>query len=290
MRYLKIFEEFEEGSGVPKPGFSHSYDDIKEYMVYLTDVGFKYVTGSKGESFLTDGGNVTGNLWDAQWSKLKFTMEKKVDERIVHWSGSNPFSDSTYFIKWDDKLLEMYEGIANFCHRFTNCYYNLDLEQSKWVLRFQIYEEVSKELRDSEREKKELRDKRDAIPTRIEGISRGFINEFTRQHQLRVDNLGMPIHTNLGGYESGFYIIPLNISRFKFLTSFEEKVQRVLGTYNVFLSGCGEAKFRKITPDDIDRIKIPRFTKGDYENLKKKFVGLSALVLEFDWNKLFSKM
>lgn len=297
MKYLKTYRLFEsddleyERDSEVGIGFKHAWNDVKERLLYLTDLGFEMIDGSKKEYLLDDNDNkvVTQsyhryyNLTDAKSAVLEFAMIKRrnEDDVIVKREidrGMRNY-DTFYHTRWDDKVNEVNEAIASFVEHFDNCLYNLTLTDKGWIVRFIVrddadFESITKTDTDTKKYKA-----RERILNSLHRLHDSIESQVTKSFKKAIGGL-------VGTAKSGFIMVPINTDgiRRQVINQNMPRVEKVgVGWY---ITELKKEEFREITEKDIQRL-IDGDDDGyyvDMEKLKKKYLGKKAHIIEFDYD------
>lgn len=283
MKHLKKYMAFESKSR----GHEHSWEDIEDVMLYLKDIGFEYKEDSKRKKFV-DSDNHKCNLEDAENLCTEFQMFKKVPENMK----SNVSSDlhTKPFLKWDDKILEIYEALASFCAHFDDCRYSITVEFGEWVLSIIIITPVPHDDKSAEREDKINNQVIEELGNYFNRFRNKILNEFTSKTSsaLTKNKLGEGMWGLQGSTKDGFVICAFNIDNVR-----NKKSALVnIDGYSEGLRNTtdGKVEFRDINEADIAKLAKLKHNSGatlDYFN--DRYLGLKAYIIEFDYNKFYKK-
>lgn len=281
MKHLKKYMAFESKSR----GHEHSWEDIEDVMLYLKDIGFEYKEDSKRKKFV-DSDNHKCNLEDAENLCTEFQMFKKVPENMK----SNVSSDlhTKPFLKWDDKILEIYEALASFCAHFDDCRYSITVEFGEWVLSIIIITPVPHDDRSAEREEKIKRKVEEDISNYFNGFRNRLLDSFTAAtgRAIGQNKLGEHMWGFQGSFKKGFLVCPFNVSNIRNKKAVLAKLD---GYSNRIASDIdGKVEFREVNATDITKLTEVN-TKGTKEYFEERYLGLKAYIIEFDYNKFYKK-
>jgi len=285
MKHLKRYKAFES----VERGHEHSWEDIEDVMLYLKDIGFEYKEDSKNVKFV-DSENRKVNLEDAESLVTEFYMTKKGPEDMISRTET-PLSlsrNGLYFVKWDDKVLEMNEAIASFCAHFDECYYSLSLQFDKWVLGFIIITPVSHDDKSAEREDKIKRKVEEEISNYFNRFRNRLLDSFTAntRREIGQNKLGETMWGFQGSFKKGFLVCPFNVSNIRN----KKAVLAKLDGYSHQLATAidGKVEFREVNAADISKL-VEVNPKGTKEYFEERYLGLNAYIIEFDYDKVFAK-
>lgn len=300
MRYLKkwgkLFEsDSDDSDDVVTKGHKWSKSHIEEVLLYLTDIGFEWKTWS--EYFVNERGEKC-ELADADKSLVQLNLVKPINSsNIIKRSGTTMVNGyrttiTHYFTKWSSKDLEMQEAIASFCERFENCYYYLGLEETAWVLRFEIQSDVEEEVRSKQKEDNLTHKVEVDISDRISRIYRGLFDSFNRTtyNKARVNKLGENMWSPQGSIKKGCLLVPVNTTSSlpkTVRTTIMPEVNDRCRIFNYFLRGSGKAEVVTITEELIDDLVKSAGTYHNKEYYIERYLGLTGIFMKFDYSKLF---
>lgn len=300
MKYLKkwgkLFEsDSDDSDDVVTKGHKWSKSHIEEVLLYLTDIGFEWKNWT--EYFIDERGEKC-ELADADKSLVQLNLVKPINSsNIIKRSGITMQSGyrttiTHYFTKWSSKDLEMQEAIASFCERFENCYYYLGLEETAWVLRFEIQSDVEEEVRSKEKEDNLTHKVEVDISDRISRIYRGLFDSFNRTtyNKARVNKLGENMWSPQGSIEKGCLLVPVNTTSSlpkTVRTTIMPEVNDRCRIFNYFLRGSGKAEVVTITEELIDDLVKSAGTYHNKEYYIERYLGLTGIFMKFDYSKLF---
>jgi hypothetical protein len=283
MKHLKRYKAFES----VERGHEHSWEDIEDVMLYLKDIGFEYKEDSKTVKFV-DSENRKVNLEDAESLVTEFYMTKKGPEDMISRTET-PLSlsrNGLYFVKWDDKVLEMNEAIASFCAHFDECYYSLSLQFDKWVLGFIIITPVPHDDKSAEREDKIKRKVEEDISNYFNRFRNRILDSFTKDTSRAIgqNKLGETMWGFQGSFKKGFLVCPFNVSNIRN----KKLVLAKLDGYSDQIGIDGKVEFREVTAADITKLSEVN-PKGTKEYFEERYLGLNAYIIEFDYDKIFTE-
>jgi hypothetical protein len=283
MKHLKRYKAFES----VERGHEHSWEDIEDVMLYLKDIGFEYKKDSKTVKFV-DSENRKVNLEDAESLVTEFYMTKKGPEDMISRTET-PLSlsrNGLYFVKWDDKALEMNEAIASFCAHFDECYYSLSLQFDKWVVGFIIITPVPHDDKSAEREDKIKRKVEEDISNYFNRFRNRILDSFTKDTSRAIgqNKLGETMWGFQGSFKKGFLVCPFNVSNIRN----KKVVLAKLDGYSDQIGIDGKVEFREVTAADITKLTEVN-PKGTKEYFEERYLGLNAYIIEFDYDKIFTE-
>jgi hypothetical protein len=283
MKHLKRYKAFES----VERGHEHSWEDIEDVMLYLKDIGFEYKEDSKTVKFV-DSENRKVNLEDAESLVTEFYMTKKGPEDMISRTET-PLSlsrNGLYFVKWDDKALEMNEAIASFCAHFDECYYSLSLQFDKWVVGFIIITPVPHDDKSAEREDKIKRKVEEDISNYFNRFRNRILDSFTKDTSRAIgqNKLGETMWGFQGSFKKGFLVCPFNVSNIRN----KKLVLTKLDGYSDQIGIDVKVEFREVTAADITKLTEVN-PKGTKEYFEERYLGLNAYIIEFDYDKIFTE-
>jgi hypothetical protein len=283
MKHLKRYKAFES----VERGHEHSWEDIEDVMLYLKDIGFEYKEDSKTVKFV-DADNDKVSLENAENLVTEFYMTKKGPEDMISRTET-PLSlsrNGLYFVKWDDKVLEMNEAIASFCAHFDECYYSLSLQFDKWVLGFIIITPVPHDDKSAEREDKIKRKVEEDISNYFNRFRNRILDSFTKDTSRAIgqNKLGETMWGFQGSFKKGFLVCPFNVSNIRN----KKLVLAKLDGYSDQIGIDGKVEFREVTAADITKLTEVN-PKGTKEYFEERYLGLNAYIIEFDYDKIFTE-
>lgn len=304
MKYLKTYRLFEsdeddwvyELNSKVAVGFKYSWNHIVDRLIYLTDLGFELIDGSK-KQYLRDESdddiipyyrNRHYNLLDAKTATFEFALLKKksdsdvIVKRYVDKGMRN--YDEFYHTKWNDNINDINEAIASFCEHFDNCLYNLTLTDKGWLVRFILKEDVDPESIQREHKRNKIEDAKSRIAELIRKFRENLIESTTRGFQPTGFRDKKGNYTNyLGGeFKNGFLIIPVNVEgmRKQIVNQNLPRIERISNnTINYYFS-YANVEFRDITKEDLKRVDEP----------EDEFLGLKGVIIEFDYDKWLKEL
>jgi len=305
LRNWKIFEdvqddEDEDPDDKIRTGYKLSWNHIKERMVYLTDIGFELIDGTKKEYFIDNNGNKNVPLKSAEYSVIEFSMKKKVDENSV---VSRKFG---HLLRWNDSILEIHEEVASFCKHFDGfeCYYNLKIDYStnfgdrsdddslSWIVSFIIYSDVEEEVKTKENEKQLDYKIKEYISNSISRSRDNIINSLTPLVRNKVveNKLGESMYNFTGGqYVDGFLILPMNLTKIS-KASVKSNMPRLEDGIDLIERATGrngKVELREINKDDLE--KTSKLSGRDIKYLEDRYLGLLGYVITYDYKELYDK-
>ncbi len=284
MKHLKRYKAFES----VERGHEHSWEDIEDVMLYLKDIGFEYKEDSKTIKFV-DADNDKVSLENAENLVTEFYMTKKGPEDMISRTETRLMGqsrNSLYFVKWDDKVLEMNEAIASFCAHFDECYYSLSLQFDKWVVGFIIITPVPHDDKSAEREDKIKRKVEEDISNYFNGFRNRLLDSFTANTRRAIgqNKLGETMWGFQGSFKKGFLVCPFNVSNIRN----KKVVLAKLDGYSDQIGIDGKVEFREVTAADITKLTEVN-PKGTKEYFEERYLGLNAYIIEFDYDKIFTE-
>ena len=296
MKYLKRFNESSDEETV-EVGHKHSWADIKERLLYLTDIGFEIDKESKKQYFRDETGHKC-DITEAHCLNTEITLKKRyLNEDDVSSRGVESGRRENrwdYYVKWDDSILEMWQAIASVCAHFDECQHNITQTAEGWELRFIIYTPVEEQVRATEKEKEIDEDVREGISNGIERARTNILSQFssTTYDKLVKNKLGETMWDYQGSYEEGFLIMAVNLSEIRTqkrnvmmkLEGGLENLERATGR-------TGKVELREITGDDLKKLhKIKSVSdRYDFPYFEARYLGLMGYIIEFDYKKLYDK-
>jgi len=304
--YNKLFEDIEDEDedDIIPDGFKYSWNDVDESLLYLTDLGFqidkpdgygwdyreeakkRYLADEEGGDILKDYKN--RNIELAKWAVYEMRLKKPVTI-----NGLKRGKDGDYFLtEKPEKMIEIYQEIDSFCARFDKSYHSLKVKPDGYYLWLIVASEVSDEFIKSELEK-ELNN---MVVSKIEKhIYLGLIERFdTKSYtkKFREDFIGSTLYE----LKSGIAIKCFNwssITKGVYNTNselFDRHVKSILSDFNEkgywkYGEYGYKAEFRELKPEDIVGLK------KDWEIKKAKdYIGTKAIIVKFDYNKVFNNI
>lgn len=298
MKYLQKYRLFESDEDdihpddAIKPGHKMSWNDIKERMVYLNDVGFNLDEEHKSQYFIDDDGNkVNLTQADKLVTEIKMVKNLSEDDDIV---SRRKDGAHIYFQKWNDGQLEILEAIASFCAHFEECYYSFNHVFDKLMVDFIIYHDVDPQVREREREEDNTRRVREKIITDFESARKYFIesNIKVTKDKITKNKLGESMWGLQGSIEGGFIVVPVNLDNCSPFAkrTVTTKLNNNIDSFERASGRTGKVELRKITNDDIKNlVKFANDPDYDEKYFSERYLGLMAYIITFDYKKLFDK-
>jgi hypothetical protein len=293
LKTYKVFESEMDEDDLVRKGHNRSWNDIKDVMTYLTDIGFEFEERSKKQYFIDEDGTKNWrnykkvSLSDADRLVTELNFYKKLpdDYDIISEKG-------IYFQKWNDSQLEIFEAIASFSAHFDECYYSTMTKFDKFEIRFIIHESVDSKIIEKEKEEQinfKIRDKVIYNLERTKDYILGQLSPVTK-NKIKNNKLGETMNFLQGSIEEGFIVVPINlisIQTQQAKKSCMSKLEMGIDRFESAIDRTGQVELREITEDDIDR--LTELQETDKKYFSERYLGLMGYIIKFDYKKLFDK-
>lgn len=308
LKKYKLFESEEDKNAIVPEGFEYSWNDIYESLLYLTDIGFKIDEESAKRYLADENGNQIKGEYEGGYGynrEYKSNIEKaknaiyevrlfkkKESDKIrkdIEVGGYSRQTVSYYLDKDIDGLLGIYEEIASFCARFDKAYHNLTIQNDGYSIWLVASSDVTEDFIQSNLDK-ELNSKVESA------ISKQVVSNFNR---LSYDNKAYSkkfreefFGGSVSQLEKGIFIKLFNwssVTKSVYNTNsekFDQAVKSILSNFNDTgswsLGKYGyKAEFREIKEEDIVDLKERESERA------KEYIGKKAIIVKFDYNKVF---
>jgi hypothetical protein len=311
LKKYKLFESEEDKNAIVPEGFEYSWNDIYESLLYLTDIGFKIDEESAKRYLADENGNQIKGEYEGGYGynreyrsnieKAKNAIyevrlfKKKESDKIrkdIEVGGYSRQTVSYYLDKDIDGLLGIYEEIASFCARFDKAYHNLTIQNDGYSIWLVASSDVTEDFIQSNLDK-ELNSKVESA------ISKQVVSNFNRlsygnkayTKKFREEFFG----GSVSQLEKGIFIKLFNwssVTKSVYNTNsekFDQAVKSILSNFNDTgswsLGKYGyKAEFREIKEEDIVDLK------GRESERAKEYIGKKAIIVKFDYNKVFDNI
>lgn len=280
-----------------KEGFKYSEDEIKEELYYLTDLGFKIEKIKSYYATYNDDSRIDKydvNMIDATKSVHNIILKKEIgDNRFLELDkGGFPRKTETYYFNNNiDNLVNIISEVASFCDHFKedDIYHNISYDNNSIVIQIYIYCDIPEEDKKS-REESIIKKKSES---EVDSGIFNFLIKFTSDKKFGItsafskaqkDKLGEYLDNYYGSLSSGCIIKFFNttgVSKSVINTNFK-RIEDLISISNWYIPVAFHTiEFRKVTEDDLKKLKV----NYSLEELKQKFLGLDAVILNIDYNK-----
>ena len=182
LRDFRIFEsdEDEDEDSMIHTGFEYSFNDIKDTLWDILDLGFKIT--KRGYDLWSEEFQRHQKLTDAKWAVWELTLEADADcETIVKYLSSRYGSGDRRILLNDSNLeLDVLQSIVDMRARFQKVYHHLELKgdygDNGWLLNITIMSEIDSE----EISKAKVREKDSEIKSTISTQVSNFFNRIRK--------------------------------------------------------------------------------------------------------------
>lgn len=304
MNYIKsykIFESEEKNSDDVIPdGSKYSWNDIKNALYYLTDIGFELRSSASERggleyrySLIDDRGNEINaryNDSDPCKSKYSFEMIKKADSSLFRKS-----TNYKLYSKDSREIQEIYEEIKSTSAHFDEMYYLLstnesynhsdDISSIYYTLSLEVYNDIDPSVINKLKRIKNKEKADYTITNRFNNLIHTMRRSFTPKFLelvYNIDKRGSSIALKQD-VKNEFVLIPLNISAIGkgLVTTNMNRVGKIVERWENEFKDC-VVDYREVNVSDIEKlVKInPEFTE---EDLKERILGMNAIIIEFDY-------
>lgn len=304
MKYLsdfRIFEsddEHDEDSKIPSTGFQYSFDDIKDSLWDILDLGFKIT--KKSHSYWVEDFNTQSpksKLTDAKWAVWELRLEADLDCETITKYQTTVWRNSSSILKDSNLELEIFQSIADIRSRFQKVYHSLEILSDyglkKWVLFITILSEIDVD----EIEQARFQEKQQTIKDEISSKVQNFIKKVrnigtTKFRELSSKNkLGESSWSGLGKISQGYICMFINTTEMTKqvkLRSFEEIETSLNSFKSWYFPQETTIELRKITIEDCKKISEIHNTTLEY--MQERYLGLDAIFVEYDFEKWFRNL
>lgn len=299
MRHIntyKLFEsdEEEDYDELVQRGFQYSNNYIKDRLHYLTDEDFIY-NDDKNQYLLNKDGrkDYRMGIREAHTAIVEFSLSKSVEHEDVRDVKSSSYSNRTervFFNTYNDDILHMMEAIASFTEHFEDCKYNLEQTSSGYTLRFIITSIVSEDVRTKANtehiDRKAVRDIVERLDRYYSSIRSGTPS-FEKVASTNKD--GSSMWSYLGSRENGYIMIPINTEgiRKQVLNKNMVRIKSIVDGSRIYIRELNSAELKEITSEDLVKLmeSSPDYKKKGLKYFEDKYLGLQAVILDFDYDK-----
>jgi hypothetical protein len=299
LRNFRIFESDDEDDDEDSTiytGFEYSFNDIKDTLWDILDLGFK-ITDNHYSYWSEDFTKV--HLTEAKWAVWEFKLEADVECKTLKKYYSQRYgSNSQRMLLNNSNLeLEVLQSLADIRGRFGNVYHRLELKSDYvddgWLLFITIMTEIdSEEISKAKARERESKIKYE-ISTKVEKFSKSIRNIGTPKFKelSKKNKLGESSWSGLGRVSEGYICTFINTTQMTNQVksrSFEELKNAVTTLKNWYFPTNSTAELRKITKEDCKRLAKIHLTTQEY--MEDRYLDLDGVILTFDYKKLYDKL
>ena len=297
LRNFRIFEsdDDDDEDSTIYTGFEYSFNDIKEYLWDILDLGFK-ITDNRYCYWSEDFTRV--QLTEAKWAVWEFTLEADAECQTLAKSYSQRnWSSQRMLLNNSNLELGVLKSVADIRARFGNVYHRLELKSdysdNGWLLFITIMTEIdNEEISKAKAREKEYKIKSE-ISTFVEKFSKSIRNIGTPKFKelSKKNKLGESSWSGLGRISEGYICTFINTTQMTNQVksrSFEELKDAVITLKNWYFPTNSTAELRKITKEDCKRLATIHGSTQEY--MEDRYLDLDGVILTFDYKKLYDKL
>ena len=250
-------------------------DELKDRLLELNDLGYRNDESKFSIDYIeSDGSRAHKNT--ADMFIINWTILKKIDDYL------------DVKIKINDQLIETFELINKLTLIYHKVYFDLDVDRynDELKINLSIVENIDKELQKKDIEQEKINNTIHAIKNRIDKFYNDVEKELTEKiKRYAFRNLqGESNYSIIGKVEDGFVFRPFNTKD----VSKSVVNLNVNKINNISLPYFIDREIREINSEDIDRVaKSMELDNNSKSNLEKRYLGLKAVILKFDYKKLY---
>ena len=300
MNYLinfKIFEsddEDDEDSTI-HTGFEYSFNDIKDTLWDILDLGFKIKENRSGywsEDF------TRVQLTEAKWAVWEFTLEADAEcETLERPYSKRDWSSKRMLLNNSNLEFEVLQSVADIRGRFGNVYHRLELKKdygdNGWLLFITIMTEIdNEEISKAKAREKESKVKSE-ISTKVQNFSKKIRNIGTPKFKelSNKNKLGESSWSGLGRVSEGYICTFINTTKMTNQVktrSFEELKNALDSLKNWYFPKNSTVELRKITKEDCKRLATIHGSTQEY--MEDRYLDLDGVIATFDYKKWYNKL
>lgn len=298
LRNFKIFEsdEDEDEDSTVHTGFEYSFNDIKDTLWDILDLGFKIKDHHScywSEDFARE------KLTDAKWAVWEFTLVADAEcETLTKYYSQRYGNNSQRMLLNNSNLeFEVLQSVADIRGRFGNVYHRLELKSdygdNGWLLFITIMTEIdNEEISKAKAREKESKIKSE-ISTKVGDFSKKIRNIGTPKFKelSKKNKLGESSWSGLGRISEGYICTFINTTQMTNQVktrSFEEIKNALDSLKNWYFPTNSTVELRKITKEDCKR--LAKIHESTQEYMEERYLDLDGVILTFDYKKLYNKL
>ena len=299
LRDFRIFEsddEDDDEDSTIHTGFEYSFNDIKDTLWDILDLGFK-IKENRSCYWSEDFTRV--DLTEAKWSVFEFTLVADAEcETLTKYYSQRYGNNSQRMLLNNSNLeFEVLQSVADIRGRFGNVYHRLELKtdygDNGWLLFITIMTEIdNEEISKAKAREKESKVKSE-ISTKVENFSKKIRNIGTPKFKelSKKNKLGERSWSGLGRISEGYICTFINTTQMTNQVrtrSLEELKNAVITLKNWYFPTNSTAELRKITKEDCKRLATIHGSTQEY--MEDRYLDLDGVILTFDYKKLYDKL
>jgi len=298
LRNFRIFEsdDDDDEDSTIYTGFEYSFNDIKEYLWDILDLGFK-IKENRYCYWSEDFTKV--HLTEAKWAVWEFKLEADVEcETLTKYYSQRYGSNSQRMLLNNSNLeLEVLKSVSDIRTRFGNVYHRLELKSdysdNGWLLFITIMTEIdNEEISKAKSREKESKIKSE-ISKKVENYSNSIRNIGTPKFKelSNKNKLGEFSWSSLGRVSQGYIVTFINTTQMTNQVktrSFEELKNSIITLKNWYFPTNSTTELRKITKEDCKRLATIHDSTQEY--MEDRYLDLDGVILTFDYKKLYDKL
>ena len=298
LRNFKIFEsdEDEDEDSTVHTGFEYSFNDIKDTLWDILDLGFKIKENSYcywSEDF------AKVHLTEAKWSVWEFKLEADSECKTLTKYYSQRYGNNSQRMLLNNSNLEfeVLQSVADIRVRFGNVYHRLELKSdygdNGWLLFITIMTEIdNEEISKAKAREKESKVKSE-ISTKVQNFSKKIRNIGTPKFKelSNKNKLGESSWSGLGRVSEGYICTFINTTKMTNQVktrSFEELKNALDSLKNWYFPTNSTVELRKITKEDCKRLATIHDSTQEY--MEDRYLDLDGVILTFDYKKWYNKL
>jgi hypothetical protein len=298
LRNFRIFESDDEDDDEDSTiytGFEYSFNDIKDTLWDILDLGFKI----KENSYCYWSEDFTKvHLTEAKWSVWEFTLKADTEcETLTRSYSQRNWSSQRMLLNNSNLEFEVLQSVADIRVRFGNVYHRLELKSdygdNGWLLFITILSEIdNEEISKAKSREKESKIKSE-ISTKVEKFSKSIRNIGTPKFKelSKKNKLGESSWSGLGKISEGYIVTFINTTQMTNQVksrSLEELKNAIITLKSWYFPTNSTAELRKITKEDCKRLATIHGSTQEY--MEDRYLDLDGVILTFDYKKLYDKL
>lgn len=294
LRDFRIFEsDDEDEDSIIHTGFEYSFNDIKDTLWDILDLGFK-IKDNRSCYWSEDFTRV--QLTEAKWAVFELILEADVEgETLTTYYNQRYSGNSKRMLLNNSNLeLEVLQSVADIRGRFGNVYHRLELKSDHsdkgWILFITIMTEIdSEEISKAKTKQKESKIKSE-ISTKVVNFFKKIRNIGTPKFKelSNKNKLGESSWSSLGKISEGYIVTFINTTKMTNQVrtrSFEELKNSLDSLKNWYFPTNSTVELRKITKEDCKRLATIHESTQEY--MEDRYLDLDGVIATFDYKKWY---
>ena len=302
MKHLRDFRIFEsddkdDDSVVPTTGFDYSFNDIKDTLWDILDLGFKIT--KRQYDLWSEELERHQKLSYAKWAVWELTLEADVDcETIVKYQSTRYGSGDKRILLNDSNLeLDVLQSIADMRTRFQKVYHHLELKgdygDNGWLLHITVMSDIDSEEISKAKVQEKDSEIKSTISTQVSNFFRRIRKIGTNKFQTlsSKNKLGESSWSGLGKVSEGYICIFINTTQMTKQVkskSFEELQDSIDTIKNWYFPIGTIVELRKITKEDCK--KLSELHNTTIQQMEERYLDLDAVFVKYDYKKWYTQV